>query len=155
MHQQPQHRMAPTSRTARSSFPIAHPRADWYALPGVLLGLGVVCGLYAVAQWGQEAAQGVGTRSARWVHGLVEPWREIAVYGDGNSASDGSRYSAGTSAHRAAVVHHSSVALPLTVAVVLVSAALVSFVVIASARRRSLRGSVRARRGERSNVVTL
>ncbi|MFG2949085.1 hypothetical protein [Streptomyces adustus] len=154
MHQQSQHRMAPALRTARSSFPIAHPRGDRYALPGVLLGLGVVCGLYAVAQWGQEAARGVAARPARWVHGLIEPWKEIAVYGDGNSAPDGARHGVGTAAQRAADVHHSAVSMPLTSAVVLVSTAFLSFVVIASARRRSLRGSVRPRRGERVDVVS-
>ncbi|MPY30729.1 hypothetical protein FNH09_05185 [Streptomyces adustus] len=155
MHQEPQHQPAPALRTARSSFPIAHPRDGWYALPGVLLGLGIGCGLYAVAQWGQEVARGVTARSARWVRELFEPWKEIAVYGDGNSAPDGPRHGVGAAAQRAAVVHHSAVSMPLTSAVVLVSAALVSFVAIASMRRRGLRGSVRSRPGERADVVTL
>ncbi|MFD9001861.1 hypothetical protein ACFV0T_12950 [Streptomyces sp. NPDC059582] len=71
------------------------------------------------------------------IYDLINPWTETALYGDGNSAPDGAQHTVRVNEH------HATVALPLTTAVVLAPAALVTFVTFAAVRHRSSRTRTR------------
>lgn len=125
--------------------PDTHPRATWYALPGVLIGLALVCAGHAAMKWAYARALDAGERASNSLDELLHQVRHLSTYGAGNSVPE--------HAHDPvrATVHHADVAVPLALAALLAAAALVGFVVIGLLRARGRRGTTKVR----PNVVTM